>query len=80
MENWEIIDTVGTEEEASLVAGFLDAEGIPAQIESLLFHQEPANFGGLGEVRILVAAGDAARARALLESRSTGLAEGELAE
>ena len=47
MENWEIVETVGTEEDASLVAGFLEAQGIGTQVESLLFHQEPATFGKL---------------------------------
>ncbi len=72
MENWEIVETVGTEEDASLVAGFLEAQGIASQIESLLFHQEPATFGKLGEVRILVHADDVARARALIEERESG--------
>jgi len=69
MDNWEIVETVGTEEEAALVAGFLEAEGIASQVESLLFHQEPATFGKLGEVRILVAAADLERARQLIEER-----------
>lgn len=69
MDNWEIVETVGTEEEASLVAGFLEAEGIASQIESLLFHQEPATFGSLGEVRILVHANDLDRARQLIAER-----------
>ena len=72
MENWEIAETVGTEEEASLVAGFLEAQGIASQVESLLFHQEPATFGKLGEVRILVHADDVARARVLIEERESG--------
>jgi len=71
MDNWEIVETVGTEEEASLVAGFLEAEGIASQIESLLFHQEPATFGSLGEVRILVAAADLERARQLIDERES---------
>ena len=75
MDNWEIVETVGTEEEAALVAGFLEAEGIAAQIESLLFHQEPATFGKLGEVRILVAATDLERARQLIEQREDSLPE-----
>lgn len=71
MDNWEIAETVGTEEEASLVAGFLEAEGIASQVESLLFHQEPTTFGKLGEVRILVHAGDVERARRLIAARET---------
>lgn len=68
-DNWEIAETVGTEEEASLVAGFLEAEGIASQVESLLFHQEPATFGKLSEVRILVHADDVERARQLIAAR-----------
>jgi hypothetical protein len=66
MPGWEIVRTLGTEEEASLVVGFLAARGIEATIESLRFHQEPVNFGRLGEVRVLVADGEAERARGLL--------------
>lgn len=72
MDNWEIVETVGTEEEASLVAGYLETEGIRSQVESLLFHQEPATFGSLGEVRILVHADDVERARQLIEARESG--------
>ncbi len=68
-DNWEIAETVGTEEEASLVAGYLETEGIASQIESLLFHQEPATFGKLSEVRILVHADDVERARQLIAAR-----------
>ncbi|HUO85407.1 MAG TPA: hypothetical protein VM534_09865 [Thermoanaerobaculia bacterium] len=51
---WVEIENVGTEDEANLLKGFLEAEGIPAQIESLKFHMEPVNFGGLGEIRVYV--------------------------
>ena len=56
LENWPIVRIVGTEEEAQLIRGFLDNQDIPAQVESLLFHQEPVNFGHLGEIRIRVPA------------------------
>jgi len=81
MSDWEIVETVGTEEEASLVAGFLEAEGIPSRIESLLFHQEPTTFGALSEVRIHVPAAELERAREILAQRDEAapeLAEGEL--
>lgn len=83
MSDWEIVETVGTEEEAMLVAGFLEAEGIPSRIESLLFHQEPTTFGALSEVRVLVSSEDLERAGSLLAQRDTDtpeLAEGELPE
>ena len=41
---WVEIASVGTEDEASLVQGFLEAEGIPAQIESVRSDVAPANF------------------------------------
>jgi hypothetical protein len=66
MPGWEIVRTLGTEEEASLVVGYLAARGVEATIESLRFHQEPVNFGRLGEVRVLVAEPEAGHARALL--------------
>ena len=81
MSDWEIVETFGTEEEASLVAGYLAGQGIDARIESLLFHQEPTTFGALSEVRVLVAPADLERATSLVESRESGseiLAEGEL--
>jgi len=71
MADWEIVATLGTEEEAALVAGALEAAGIAAEVESLLFHQEPVTTGSLGEVRVLVRAADldAAR-RALAEAQA----------
>ena len=82
MSDWKVVKTVGTEEKANLIAGFLEAEGIPSRIESLLFHQEPTNFGALSEIRIHVGEGDFERALAILEKRdssSAELREGELA-
>jgi|MudIll2142460700_1097286.scaffolds.fasta_scaffold597050_2 hypothetical protein len=75
MNGWKVVRTVGTEEEASLVAGFLQSRGVAANIESLLFHQEPVNFGRLGEVRVLVNGADEERARAVLEELPAGGAE-----
>jgi len=72
MSEWKIVRTVGTEEEAALAAGFLEAAGIEARVESLRFHQEPVNFGKLGEVRVLVAEERAEEAeRVLAESDSS---------
>jgi hypothetical protein len=66
MADWQIVTIVGTDEEAALVAGCLAAAGIRAEIESLLFHQEPVTFGRLGEVRVRVAAEDLDAARRAL--------------
>jgi hypothetical protein len=67
MDGWEVVSTLGTEEEASLVAGFLESRGVRTSVESLLFHQEPVNFGGMSEVRVLVPEAEAGRALELLE-------------
>lgn len=72
---WVIVRTVGTDEEAAVIEGFLRAQDVPAQVESLLFHQEPVTFGRLGEVRVRVPAelaGEAERLLAELESAEPG--------
>ncbi|HEV2721457.1 MAG TPA: DUF2007 domain-containing protein [Thermoanaerobaculia bacterium] len=66
---WVEIASSGTPDEAKLMQGFLEAEGIPAQIENVRFNQEPVNFGAMGEIRIYVAAEDEQRALDLLEQR-----------
>jgi hypothetical protein len=80
--DWEVVETVGTEEEAALIAGYLDSQGIPTTIESLLFHQEPVNFGRLGEIRIQVPSNRLAEAEQLLAKRDAAPleAEGQLGE
>ena len=77
--DWEVCDVVGTEEEAVLIAGFLRSRGIEANLESLVFHQEPVTFGRLGEVRVRVPGEHAAEARKLLAQRRLrfGLVHGE---
>ncbi len=66
---WVEITSVGTEDEARLLQGFLEAEGIPAVIENVAFRMEPVTFGKLGEIRIYVAAEDEERAMELLRRR-----------
>lgn len=63
------IASVGTEDEAKLLQGFLEAEGVPAQIEDVKFHMEPINFGAMGEIRVFVTVDDEARAQQLLRER-----------
>ncbi|HEY0140251.1 MAG TPA: DUF2007 domain-containing protein [Thermoanaerobaculia bacterium] len=66
---WVEIASSGTDDEARLLAGFLEAEGIPAQIENLKFSMEPINFGTMGDIRIYVGSQDEQRAAELLRSR-----------
>lgn len=67
---WVEIASTGTEDEATLLRGFLEAEGIPAQIEDVKFKMEPINFGTMGDIRIYVPAVEEARAHELLASRN----------
>lgn len=66
---WVEIASSGTDDEARLLQGFLQAEGIPAQIENVKFSMEPINFGTMGDIRIYVGAEDEARALELLRQR-----------
>jgi hypothetical protein len=66
---WVEIASCGTEDEANLLKGFLDAEGIDAQIENVKFSMEPINFGTMGDIRVYVASGNEARAQELLRGR-----------
>lgn len=66
---WVEIASAGTDDEARIIQGFLEAEGIAAQIENVKFNMEPINFGTMGEIRIYVRAEDQARVQALLLDR-----------
>lgn len=66
---WVEIASVGEENEAALLAGFLVAEEIPAQIEDVKFNMEPINFGAMGEIRVYVPKEHEQRAQELLRER-----------
>ena len=68
-EDWDVIKIVGTEEEATIVVGFLQSSGIEAVAESLFASEFPTDFGDLAEVRIRVPSDRAAEATALLNTR-----------
>ena len=67
---WVEIASVGAADEANLLKGFLEAEGITAQIESVKFNMEPINFGTMGDIRIYVPEEEEARAQQLLRERN----------
>lgn len=73
---WVTVRTVGTEEEAAVIEGYLRAQDVPAQVESLLFHQEPVTFGRLGEVRVRVPPDRADEAERLLAELESSPPEG----
>jgi hypothetical protein len=78
MENWEIVRTVNTEEEALLAAGYLRSNGIPAEVESSTSSELPFTDGSdMGEARILVPADRLSEAMALLEDRDVAPAAPE---
>lgn len=66
---WIEIASTGTADEANLMVGFLDAEGIPANVENVQFGMEPINFGTMGDIRVYVRQQDETRAQELLRSR-----------
>ncbi len=51
---WGTALVVESNEEATVAAGFLKSNGIPAAVESLHVEELPVNLGGLGEVRVRV--------------------------
>ncbi|HLX07895.1 MAG TPA: hypothetical protein VKY89_08535 [Thermoanaerobaculia bacterium] len=65
-QDWAVAKVVESNEEAIFVAGYLDSNGIPAQVESLHVEELPVNLGGLGEVRIQVPTGRLDEAQELL--------------
>ncbi len=66
---WVEIATAANSDEAQLIQGFLEAEGIDAQIEHAEANILPATFGKLGDVRVYVPADDEKRALELLQQR-----------
>jgi hypothetical protein len=80
-EEWEIVKIVGTEEEATVVVGFLHSSGIEAEAESLHASEFPTDLGDLANVNIRVPPDRAEEAKALLNQRedvATG-EEGDMA-
>jgi hypothetical protein len=66
---WVEITSVGNEDEANLLRGFLEGAGIPSQIENVKFTEAPTTFGAMGDIRIYVGEDDEARAIELLKKR-----------
>ena len=66
---WVEIANSANSDEAELMQGFLEAEGIDSQVEHAEAHSFPTSVGTLGDVRIYVPAADQQRARELLQQR-----------
>jgi hypothetical protein len=70
-EDWVEVAAVGDDEEAVLMAGLLDSEGIPVEIEGPSAATPfPENTGALGLSRVMVPPDRAAEAKALLAEHS----------
>lgn len=67
--DWTQLCTLSSESEAMLLQGYLESEGVPCSIESLVFHAEPFTFGPLANVRVHVLSTDCERAERLLRER-----------
>ena len=78
-EDWVQITAVGDDEEAEIIAGLLESENIPCEIEGPSASPFPENLGALGASRVMVPPDRAAEARALLAEREKD-AERNLAE
>lgn len=68
-DGWEILEVLGTEEDAEVVRGYLESQGVPCQVESAHSHEFPVNVSALGNVRVEVPADRLDEARRLLAAR-----------
>ena len=68
---WVEITSLPNEDEARLLAGFLENEGIPSQVEAVNSTELPVTFGKLGEIRLYVPEGQKEQAMALVRSRES---------
>jgi hypothetical protein len=66
---WVEIANSANSDEAELIQGFLEAEGIDSQVEHAEAHSFPTTVGRLSDVRIYVPTTDQERARELLRQR-----------
>jgi Putative prokaryotic signal transducing protein len=66
---WVEIASTANSDEAELIQGFLETEGIGAQVEHAEARILPTTIGQLGDVRVYVPAADEKRALELLRER-----------
>ncbi len=65
IEELEVVCSVVEEENAYIIRGFLENEGIPCQLENLTFHAAPG--GALSKVRLWTKKEDAEKARRMID-------------
>jgi hypothetical protein len=68
-EDWVEVAGVGDDEEAAIIAGLLESEGIPCEIEGPSTSPWPENLGAFGVSRVMVPPDRADEAKALIAER-----------
>ncbi|HTR03843.1 MAG TPA: DUF2007 domain-containing protein [Thermoanaerobaculia bacterium] len=68
-EDWVEVAAAGDDEEAEIIAGLLESEDIPCEIEGPSASPWPENLGALGVSRVMVPPDRADEARALIAER-----------
>ncbi len=68
-EDWVEVAAVGDDDEAEIIAGLLESEDIPCEIEGPAASPWPETLGALGLARVMVPPDRAAEARALIAER-----------
>ena len=68
-DEWVEVASVGDDEEAEIIAGLLESEDIPCEIEGPSATPWPENTGAMGLSRVVVRADRAAEAKALIAER-----------
>ena len=67
--DWVEVASAGQDEEAELIAGFLESEGIPCEVEGPALTPFPEDLGAFGTTRVMVPPDRAEEARAVLARR-----------
>lgn len=75
-EEWVEVAGVGRDEEALLIAGLLQSEGIPAEVEGPSVTPFPEDLGAFGMSRVMVPPDRAVEAREILARRAQEFEEG----
>lgn len=68
-EDWVEVAETGKHELATLIAGLLQSEGIPAEVEGGTANPLPETIGAFGNSRVTVPPDRVGEARALIKSR-----------
>ena len=67
--DWVEVARVGQDEEATLIAGMLESEGIPSEVEGPSMTPFPEDIGAFGSSRVMVPTDRAAEAREVIARR-----------